>query len=137
MKLIDIGKHKVNFYDSIKEMPISRYNALQSFLMQDVGIGSTMASIENHFKTLDAYLGAGKYDEAIQERQNLHINFYVAIEKIDFKSLSFACMIASIDNKPVGISDSELTDAIKKLNDLTVEQVDDILNELKKNCIGN
>lgn len=137
MKTIKVGKHEVKLYESIKEMPVSRYNAMQGFLMQETGIGNTMPAIDNHFKTLDALLVSGKYEEAIQERQNMHVGFYCAIEKIDFKSLSFGCMIASIDDEPVGISDEELKNSIEKLNELTVGQVDDILEDLKKNCIGN
>ncbi len=66
----------------------------------------------------------------------MHVGFYAAIEKIDFKSLSFACMIASIDGEPVGISDEELKNAVEKLEELTIGQVDEILEDLKKNCIG-
>jgi hypothetical protein len=137
MKTIQIGKHEVKFYDSIKEMPIQRYNAMQGFLMQDSGIGSDMRAVEQHFKNLDAFLIAGKIQDAIQERQNLHINFYAALEKIDFKSMSFACMISTIDGLNVGISDEELKGALKKIEGVTLGQVSDILEELKKNFIGN
>jgi hypothetical protein len=137
MRTEKIGKNTVIFYDSIKEMPIQRHNTMQVFLMQDSGIGSTMQAVEAHFKTLDALLVSGKVEDAIKERQNLHISFYCALEKIDFKSFAFACMIESINGKQVGITEDALKDAIDKLEGLTVGQVDDILEELKKNCIGN
>jgi hypothetical protein len=137
MRTEKIGKNSVVFYDSIKEMPIQRHNVMQVFLMQESGIGSTMQAVEAHFKTLDALLVSGKVEDAIKERQNLHISFYCAIEKIDFKSFAFACMIKSINGKQVGITEDALKDAIDKLEGLTVGQVDDILESLKKNCIGN
>jgi hypothetical protein len=137
MRTEKVGKNTVVFYDSIKEMPIKRHNTMQVFLMQDSGIGSTMQAVEAHFKTLDALLVSGKVEDAIKERQNLHIGFYCALEKIDFKSFAFACMIASINGKQVGITEDALKDAIDKLKGLTVGQVDDLLEELKKNCIGN
>jgi hypothetical protein len=137
MRTIEIGKKKVNFYDDIKEMPVHHYNAMQAFLMQDTGIGNTMQAVEMHFKSLDALLSSNKIEDAIKERQNMHIGFYCAIEKIDFKSLSFACMIESIDGNRISLSDDALKKALDEIKDITVGQVDEILEELKKNCIGN
>ena len=118
-------------------MPIRRYNLLQGYLMQDTGIGSTMTSVEQHFKNLDAFLTSGKLSEAIQERSNLHMNIYAAIEGISFKSMAFACMIHTMDKIPVVESDDELQKAVEKFDELTIGDVEDILDELKQNCIGN
>jgi hypothetical protein len=137
MRTEKIGKNTVVFYESIKEMPIHRHTVMQVFLMQDSGIGSTMQAVEAHFKTLDSLLVSGKLEDAVKERQNMHIGFYCALEKIDFKSFAFACMIESINGKQVGITEDALKDVIDKLDGLNVGQLDDLLEGLKKNCIGN
>jgi hypothetical protein len=137
MKTLTVGKKKVEIYDSIREMPINRYNTMQGLLLQEAGIGSTMFAIENHFKSLDVFLSSNLIEDAIKERQNLHLSFYCALEKIDFRSLSFACMIFRIDEKEVGISEDALKGALESLPELTIGQVSDILEEVKKNCIEN
>lgn len=137
MKTITISTHEITFFDSIKEMPIARYNEMQNYLLQDSGIGNSMADIDAHFKNLDMYLTTGQIKEAISERTNLHISLYAAINRINFKSNAFACFIYKIDGAEIGISEGELKEALKKLKGITVEQINDLLEELKKNCVRN
>lgn len=136
MKTVKIGRHEFKFYSSIKEMPVERYNTLQLLLMQDTGIGSSMKDVDSHFRQLDIYLGAGKIQEAITERQNLHMNFYAMIEKFNVKSKALTCFLHSVDGQEVK-EDAEMDEAIKKMNAGTVAEVFDLLEELKKNCISN
>lgn len=137
MKTVKIGRHEFKFYSSIKEMPIERYNTLQLFLMQDTGIGCTMEDVDRHYKQLDAFLSAGKLQEAITERQNLHMNYYSMIEGINIKSKSLACMIHSVDGKEVKEDDELIENALIKINAGSIGEITEILNELKKNCISN
>ena len=137
MKDLKVGVKNVKFYDSIKELPIDRYNALQGYLMQDAGIGSTMQDVEAHYRNLDMFLTAGKIQEAVIERQNLHLNFFAAINNINFKSLSFACLIYTINKEVIGCTETELNEALSKLEDLKYADVQDILDSLKKNFVEN
>lgn len=137
MKIVKSRKHEIKFYDSIKEMPISRYNLMQAYLMQDSGIGSTMVDVEQHFRNLDIFLSSGKIQQAITERQNLHINFYALINKIDNRSKSLACMAHSIDSTLIGDTDDEICKVVDLIKDLSVGTFEEISEELKKNCIGN
>lgn len=137
MKIIKHKGKEIAFYSSIKEMPIERYINLQTYLMQESGIGSTMGDVEAHFKNLDMFLSAGKVEEALTERQNLHMNIYAALNKVNFKSLSFACMIGTIDKQEIGYTEYDLKEAIKKIKGISVGEIEEILTDLKKNCIGN
>lgn len=138
MKAIKIRSSEVCIYQSIKEMPIRKYNHMQSLLLQDSGIGSTLADIDRHFKTLDAMLQVNNLEAANTERQNLQLAFYSCLEKINYKSLAFVCCIESIDGKEVNEpSDEGLLKVVNKLNSLTYGEVDEILEDVKKNCISN
>ena len=138
MKTVKIGKHTVDFYSSIKEMKVKRHNLLQQILLQESGIGSTMADVDKHFKTLDGLLNAEHIQDAIIERSNLQLALYSALNAIDYKSLSFACLVHSIDGKESDIkTEDDLKKVIEKLDGLTVGDVVDLLDELKKNCISN
>jgi hypothetical protein len=140
MKTIKIGKLNVTFYSGIKDMPVKKYDQMQSLLLQDFGIGSTMADVDKHFRNLDSFLQSGNIEDANIERQNLQLAFYSAIEKINYKSLAFACLIHSINDIQIkDTSDEGIQQIIERLSNegLEVKIVEEMLNELKKNCIMN
>lgn len=131
-KKVESGQTLV-LYSSIKEMPIRLHNLTQRYLLQDMGIGSDMASIDSHFATLDAYLLAGKLDEAKQERENQRFAFYTMLQEVNYKSLAFACHIFSVDGIEItDRSEDALTDLINSL-EINIDTVDEILSEVKKN----
>lgn len=130
--------HKLNgqtlvFYSSIKEMPIKLYNLTQRYILQDMGIGSDMNAIDEHFRSLDAFLAANKIDDAKKERENMRFAFYTMLEQVNYKSLTFGCHIFSVDG--VEITDRSEEAITELLNTLTIsfEQAGEILAEVKKN----
>lgn len=114
-------------------MPIKLYNITQRYLLQDMGIGSDMAAIDEHFKSLDAFLAAGKIEDARAERQNQRFAFYTMLEGVNYKSLAFGCHIHSVDG--VEITDrseeaiSELVDSL----DVNIDFIEETLQDVKKN----
>lgn len=136
MRKICIGKDILMIYESIKELPVVRYNKMQTYLMLDSGIGSTMADIEKRFQNLDTYLSAGRLEEALEERNNLQFAIYSNINAINYRSLSFACLVHSFkgiqnhDLEETGLS--ELLEKLSKAG-LTQFMVQEELDDLKKN----
>lgn len=139
MKIIKIKKHEITFYSGIKDMPIRRYNQMQSLLLQDVGIGSSIRDFEKYFKTLDAHIGSGDLNAISTTRQNMLLALYSNIEGINYKSLAFACLIHAVDGKEINDpSDEGLKELINSMGDsLTVGEIETILEDLKKNCVQN
>ena len=136
MRKISLGKDVLMVYETIKELPVKRYNKFQSYLMLDSGIGSTMADVDRRFTNLDTFLSAGKLKEAAEERNNLHYAIYSNINGINYKSLSFGCMIHSFKGKPVtDLEESSLMELLNKLSDsgLTQMMVQEQIDDLKKN----
>jgi hypothetical protein len=124
-------------YASIKEMPIKLYNLTQRYLLQDMGIGSDMASIDDHFKSLDAFLAGGKLDDAKLERENMRFNFYTMLEQVNYKSLAFACHIFSVDGIEVtDRSEEALTELANSLS-VSLTDIEEVLSEVKKNFNTN
>lgn len=118
-------------------MPIKLHNLAQRYLLQDMGIGSDMSAIDGHFSSLDAFINAGKLDEAKQERENQRFAFYTMIQEVNFKSLAFACHIFSKDGVPVtDRSEDALTDLVQNL-EVDMYTVEEILSEVKKNFNTN
>ena len=130
----------IEFYDSIKNMPVHRNIEFHKVAMRDAGIGSTIGDFNAHFSKLHSYLSNKKYVDAIQETVNMHNNAFYAIEKIGVWSYSFCTFIKSIDNKPYECTElSEYRDTINSLSKkgLTVGMVEDVIDEVKKNLSQN
>jgi hypothetical protein len=128
-----INNQSVKLYASTKEMPVKLYNLTQKYLLQDMGIGSDMNAIDERFASIDSYLSAGKINEAIQERENQRFAFYTMIQGVSYKSLAFACHIHSIEDiRVTDYSEDNLT-AISEKFDFSVLELEETLEDLKKN----
>lgn len=126
--------------ETTKELPINRYKDFQKYLVQESGIGSDINGIDNHFKNLDLFLQSNKIQEALVERYNLHINFYLIFERMDIKSLAFASLVDSINGQEVtDFSERNLLKISDQLGAMKFKrgQLENILQELKKKLIAN
>jgi len=133
-----ISKTEIKVYDSIKELGIVRYQEFQKLLLQDIGIGSDINAIAKHFNSLYSFITHDKKEEAIQEAQNLHNNFYMMISKINIKSHCFACLVYEVNGEKVkDFTDDGVRKTLKKIKALKASQVEDILDEVKKNLKQN
>lgn len=140
MKDFKLNTKTVCLYASIKELPIELSKKFHSYLLQDMGIGSTMDAVDDHLAKLFNYLKNKKENEAIEEAKNLRYNLFAMLSGINFKSLSLACLVHSYDNvRQTDHSDEGLTKLIETLSDdgLTDEIVSDHLDEIKKKLMSN
>lgn len=127
-----------SIHETQKQLKINRFTDFQKYVLQDSGIGSTTAQIDEHFKMLDSFLGSEQLEEARRERHNLHIGMYLQINRINIKHLSFACLIDSINGEPLtDFSEANLRLVCDQLGEmgLTEQMVSDILEGVKKNLI--
>lgn len=124
-------------YSSIREIPEWRFQKMQMLLLQQEGYGCTLADIDKRFERGDAFLAAGKIDEAIEERYNQRLAFHAMISGISFKTLALACMVDSIDGNSV---DAETDDGLKAAHDVLVKlpsgEINDLIDELKKKLLA-
>jgi hypothetical protein len=142
MRTIKIGKvipTKIELYDSIKEMPITRHNELQKLIVMNHGIGSTIEDYNNHFGKVHAYLQADKKDDAINEMTNLFKNYFAIINELGFWSYPILAYVHSIDGKEFDINEDRLKEDMLMLSKkgLTVADVESQIGELKKKLMTN
>lgn len=128
----------IELYESIKEMPIERFNEFSKLAALDMGVGSTLEDFHNHFSKLHAYVVNNKRDEALIEMSNVYQGFFYAINKISIWSYSFCAFIKSVDGEEYNrteINDHRIL--IKKLSEkgLTVDKCQSTIDEVKKNLI--
>lgn len=131
---------EVVLYTSIKELPIRQSKDFGAYLIQDIGLGSSIADVDEHLARITTFLQSDKKDDAIEELKNMRFNLFSMLEKWDYKSLSFGCLLKSVNGEDVTDRTVEgLNLLMDKLSDagLTREIVEDTIREVKKNLIPN
>jgi len=141
MRLLKINDEtEIRLYASVKELPIEVSKQFHAYILQDIGIGNDIESIDSHYSRLAVFIESDRKAEAIEEIKNLRFNLFSMLEKWDFRAMSFACLIQSVNGQPVTDTTLEgLDELIKRLSaaGLTGEMVSDLLADVKKNWIPN
>lgn len=132
MKQVKIGKHKIEIYDSIDELPIVRFHKFNKYLLIDCGIGSDISDVDSHLGKMLYYSSQMDFENLSKEIQNLRQNFYFMMTELDPRALSFCCLVKSIDGTPVGNSDDDINSVFQKLNGIAKKDIDSELEGLKK-----
>ena len=126
---------EVQFFKSINDLPIKRYQLLQRYALIDAGIGSTQEDIIRHLTRMDEFIGAKDIESISIERENMLMNFTFMLGEEYVKSYVFATLIKKIDGEVIDISDENIDELVEMLegSDITVGMIDDITSLQKKN----
>lgn len=134
-----VSNGELTLYTSIKQLPIIRYNQLNGFVAQQLGIGDDMSAFNAHLSKMDGFMASNDINNARLERANLHYNIFMLLENIDISSRAFLCFVSAINDQPVGDldNDAECSDALKLLyaTGITYGDAEDIFEEIKKKLI--
>ena len=132
-----IGKHQVEYYDTIDELPIVRFHKYQKMLLVDAGIGSDISAFDQRIEKAQRFILSEKSEQARQELENLRQCVYLIQNGLSPKHLAFAALVFAID----GVQCTDLSDdALRKVcetfadapeNDLTAQ-----LEAVKKKIDG-
>lgn len=115
MKTVNIGKHVVEIFDSIEDLPMVRFHKYNKMSLIDGGIGSDLTDFDNHIERAIAFNKRGKPDLSNMELENLRQNIYLIQTELSPKHLAFAVLIKSID----GVEKKDLSDdGLQKILDL-------------------
>lgn len=133
MRHCSIGKHTLEVFDSIDELPMARFHRYNKMLLIDSGIGSDMADIDGHIERAIAYMNSGNTAEAVGELKNLRNNIYFIHENVSPRHLAFAALVKSIDGVPYDdLTDEGLQRVRDMLQDATVEDMTALAGAVKK-----
>jgi len=133
MKTYKSKGHIVEMYESISELPITRYHVYNKMLLLDSGIGSDIADFDGHLERVCAFIAQKDNDSAIKELQNMRQNIYFIHSALSTTNFALAALIKSIDGKERNdISDEGLAETIALINDMTIGEVNKLLSDLKK-----
>ena len=133
-------RNKIEFYDSIKDLPIRRYQQYNKYLMIATDIGSDFSDFNQRTTGIIEYLSKGLIDSAIKEIENRKQTVYNAYEAYNPKHYALALLVKSINGLPkTDISDQGLDELVKELDyiGVTYEDLNKSLSEVKKKSIFN
>ena len=133
MVTVKIGKHTVELYDAIDELPIARFHKYQKLLLIDAGVGADIPAFDQRMEKARRYLADGKIEKAQQELENLRQAVYLIQNAISPKHRAFAALVTKIDGRDcTDISDVALSQLLETLNDAPESELTARLDAVKK-----
>lgn len=132
-----IGKHTVEYYDAIDELPIVRFHKYQKFLLIDAGVGADIAAFDQRIEKARRFIVASKPEQAQQELENLRHCVYLIQNELMPKHRAFAALVTKIDGKACeDLSDDALGKITELLKDATDSEVTAQMEAVKKKIDG-
>ena len=137
MVTVTIGKHTVEMYDTIDELPIVRFHKYQKLLLIDAGIGSTIEAFDQRIEKTRRFLMDGKPDKAGQELENLRQSVFMIQNGLNTQHQAFAALVTKVDNKPFPEpTDKAMEEIMTLLADAPNKDVTAHLEAVKKKIDG-
>ena len=133
MQAVKIGKHTVELYDAIDEMPIVRFHKYQKLILIDSGIGADIQAFDQRIEKARRFLMSGKPEKVQQELENLRQCVFLIQSGISPRHRAFAVLVAKIDGKACeDLSDEGLERVLQALADIPVKEMTAQLDAVKK-----
>lgn len=132
---IEVNGNALEFYDSIKELPILRKHEFEKTILMLSGVGSNLMDYDVHFNRVILFIDKGNESQAKQELLNQRQQYFLLISNFSIECLAFVWLIK-------GCEISSIEEAKEKHNELlkmgiTSEQVESVISNVKKNYFPN
>jgi hypothetical protein len=130
MKELDI-----EFYNDVSELPFSRFNSFNKYVMLDAELGNTIQDFDKMVSRISEFMDKEMKEDAKRELLNMRIVYHNILHENDVKGLAFASMIKKYKGKPVDdFSEEKLKELLVELSSkgLTIKDVADKNSDLKK-----
>lgn len=132
-----IAGHRLEIYDSIDELPVSRFQKYNKLMLIDTGVGGDLQDINAHISKIHGYLKTD-INLAVRELDNLRQNMYMISQEMSPKYLAFMALVKSIDGKVIfDFSEKNLKVTLQKLSSVKKKTLDKLIEGLKKKLTPN
>ena len=140
MQHITHNGNQIQYYNSIDELPINRYQLHNKYTILDSGIGSTAQDVRNHYNRMYKLLQQNDIENLSKEIVNTQQNIEFIITGVNPALFSFIPLIHSINGKKLtDLSDENIKRTLDKLSKkgFTAGKLFGLLNQVKKNLMKN
>lgn len=132
----EINGHKVIFYDSVEDLPVTQFHRYSKFLLVEGGIGDTIQDIDRHITRIINFLNDTK--KAYQEILNLRQCLFLVASEQDVHNKATLCLVKSVDGKDwTDFSDSGLDELYNLLNGATQRELNELAMEVRSRIDEN
>ena len=135
-QMLKLGKHKIDFFDSIDSLPFDRFNSFNKYVMLDAELGSDVISFDQKISKIFQFLGKEMTKEATGELYNLRNTYHNVMNENNVRGLAFACLVRRIDGEKVtDFSIDNMRAILDKLSSwgLEIGHVKESNDSIKKN----
>ena len=129
------GKHEIELFDSIHNLPILRFQRFNKYQMQSVEIGSTFADYDDRTSKILQFLQKKMVKEAIEEMENRRQTVFNAFNDFSPSGKTLAILVKRIDKKEYNtFAPDDLDRCLKHLERIGLGTTDamDHMKEVKK-----
>ena len=116
-------KKKIEFYDSIEELPYKNYMKFNKEMMRQNEVGHNFGDVKKRIERSINFIVSGFPDKAIKELNNSLLTFAYSENEINPSGLALATIVKSIDGEKIeDLSSDGLQETLKILTDLGITQ---------------
>lgn len=133
--IVKCGKHEVEFFDSVQNTNIFRFQKFNKYQMYACEIGSTFDDYEQRTAEIYRFLQKGMIAEATQALNNRRQTVFNAFNEFKPTGKALAILVKRIDERYyTDISSNGLDQVLKRLDEIgfTYEQTVATMNDVKK-----
>ena len=133
---IRLNGHFLEMYDSIDELPFSRFQEYNRALLIDSGLGSDLASIGRHINQARKYNAAKDQGNTEQALLNMYQAVSFTLDRISPEGRAFVVLIHRLNgNRIEDLSEGNVDNILRELSrrGLTIGKVRGFLDTVKKN----
>lgn len=135
MKIVNVGKHEVEFYDTAEKMTMKRYQRFNKFVMIDNEVGSDFADFNSRLSKVIEFFKKGLKDKGVRELDNWRQMVYNSFTEYSPKAQALGLLVHKIDGVEYNdISSSGIERVLDKLEAIgfTQELANTTVAEVKK-----
>lgn len=135
-----VGKHEVELYDSVHNLPILRFQRFNKYLMQSCDIGNTFEDFDTSTQKTVQFLKKKMLTEAINEMENRRQTVFNAFNEFTPMGKALAVLVKRINKEHFyDFSPNSLDRVLVKLDNIGFSYSEAIekVNEVKKKSIWN
>lgn len=133
MVTVKVGKHTVEMYDAIDELPIVRFHKYQKMLLIDAGVGADVSAFDRRIEKICGHLALNEGEKARAELQNLRQTVFFVQSELNPKYRAFAALVTRVDGQRFDdVTDASIDKIVAILSDATDKELTARLEAVKK-----
>lgn len=140
MKTEKIGKHQVQFYEDINEIPEINREKFETYAILGSELNPRLDTFHQKFEQIRNFIAEDMKHEADQALINLRQSLLLSINEHNFNRIALGALIKEFDGERIIDNSDEYLDSLVSQHlcaDLTPVDIQERIDEVKKKFLNN